>query len=214
MSYLKELQDRYKAARARMERAAIPQENPHRKFMQSLLEARKQEREKAAKAGLVPDVVAVTEALKQVSPEWVGGNHAQAMQIAEEMVGLPKLPPLPGLVLNETGAIRWMRILHAVAAYHKISPSEITGKSRKRHVTQARFEVFYRLRVDLNFSYPKIASLLKRDHSTVIHGVSKMRSMILDGIVERAEDDRLFAVNHLSAGSTHTDQSVSSPAIG
>jgi chromosomal replication initiation ATPase DnaA len=96
------------------------------------------------------------------------------------MVTAPRLPPLPGLVLNEVGAIRWMRVLRAVAAHHKISPSEITGKSRKRHVIKARFEVFYRLRVDLNFSYPKISQLMTKDHSTVLHGVNKVRQMLLD----------------------------------
>ena len=122
----------------------------------------------------------VTEALREANPYWIGGNHAQAIKIAEQMVSAPRLPPIPGLVLNEIGAIRWMRVLHAVAAHHKISPSEITGTSRRRHVIKARFEVFYRMRVDLNMSYTKISQLMKKDHSTVMHGVNKVKKMLLD----------------------------------
>lgn len=133
------------------------------------------------------DARLVTEALRQSNPEWIGGNHSQAIKIAHEMASAPRLPPLPGLVLNEIGAVRWMRVLHAVAKHHNVDASEITGLSRKRHVLQARFEVFYRLRIELNMSYTKISQLMKKDHTTVLHGVNRMRRMLLDGCLERAD---------------------------
>lgn len=184
MSYLKELQEHYKAVKARLNKnvpppvKALPKPTPDLSVKVEPLSP-----PSLPRAGLVPEDAEgrlVTEALREANPYWIGGNHAQAIKIAEQMVTAPRLPPLPGLVLNEIGAIRWMRVLHAVAAHHKISPSEITGKSRKRHVIKARFEVFYRLRVDLNFSYPKISQLMKKDHSTVLHGVNKVRQMLLD----------------------------------
>lgn len=202
MSYLKELQEHYKAVKARLNKnvpppvKALPKPTPDLSVkVEPLSPPAKAPPEptqdllvKAGplnlpKAGLVPEDAEgrlVTEALREANPYWIGGNHAQAIRIAEQMVTAPRLPPLPGLVLNEVGAIRWMRVLRAVAAHHKISPSEITGKSRKRHVIKARFEVFYRLRVDLNFSYPKISQLMKKDHSTVLHGVNKVKQMLLD----------------------------------
>lgn len=164
---------------------------------------------KPPRAGVVPENAEgkmVAEALKQSNPDWVGGNHTQAVKLAREVTEAPKLPPLPGLVLNEPGAVRWMRILHAVAAYHNVDVPEILGRSRKRHVIQARFEVFYRLRVDLNFSYTKIAGLMKKDHSTVLHGVNKLRAMILDGCCEEGDDDAP-SDTHPSVG-THSPQSV------
>jgi hypothetical protein len=184
MSYLKELQEHYKAVKARLNAnvpppaKALPKPTPDLSVKVEPLSP-----PSLPRAGLVPEDAEgrlVTEALREANPYWIGGNHAQAIRIAEQMVTAPRLPPLPGLVLNEVGAIRWMRVLRAVAAHHKISPSEITGKSRKRHVIKARFEVFYRLRVDLNFSYPKISQLMKKDHSTVLHGVNKVRQMLLD----------------------------------
>jgi hypothetical protein len=184
MSYLKELQEHYRAVKARLNAnvpppvKALPKPTPDLSVKVEPLNP-----PSLPRAGLVPEDAEgrlVTEALREANPYWIGGNHAQAIRIAEQMVSAPRLPPLPGLVLNEVGAIRWMRVLRAVAAHHKISPSEITGKSRKRHVIKARFEVFYRLRVDLNFSYPKISQLMKKDHSTVLHGVNKVRQMLLD----------------------------------
>lgn len=181
MSYRKELQDHYKAVKARLRANALPE----KKALPPLMpEPPKQEQPlPPPRAGLAPidaEGRLVSEALRQANPDWIGGNYSQAIKIAEEMVNAPRLPPLPGLVLNEIGSVRWMRVLHAVAAHHKIDASEITGFSRKRHVTQARFEVFYRLRVDLNMSYTKISQLMKRDHTTVLHGVNKMKKMLLD----------------------------------
>jgi len=201
MSYLKELQEHYKAVKARLNAnvpppvKALPKPTPDLSVKVEPLSP-----PSLPRAGLVPEDAEgrlVTEALREANPYWIGGNHAQAIRIAEQMVSAPRLPPLPGLVLNEVGAIRWMRVLRAVAAHHKISPSEITGKSRKRHVIKARFEVFYRLRVDLNFSYPKISQLMKKDHSTVLHGVNKVRQMLLDRR-ERSGD-----YGDPSAGNTH-----------
>jgi hypothetical protein len=199
MSYLKELQEHYRAVKARLNAnvpppvKALPKPTPDLSVkVEPLIPP------SLPKAGLVPEDAEgrlVTEALREANPYWIGGNHAQAIRIAEQMVSAPRLPPLPGLVLNEVGAIRWMRILHAVAAHHKILPSEITGKSRKRHIIRARFEVFYRLRVDLNFSYPKISQLMKKDHSTVVHGVNKVRQMLLDRRHGSGDDGSLSAGN-------------------
>jgi hypothetical protein len=210
MSYLKELQDHYKAVKARLRANALPEVKLLPKPMPALLE--REEQSNPQRAGLVLEGAEgklVTEALRQANPEWIGGNHAQAIKIAKEMANAPKLPPLPGLVLNEIGAIRWMRVLHAVAAYHRIDPSEILGTSRKRHVAQARFEVFYRLRVDLNLSYSKIAGLMKKDHTTILHGVNRMREMLLDDLCAE-RDDGLLANNPPFASNTH-NQSVGNP---
>lgn len=210
MSYLKELQDHYKAVKARIRAAAVEQPKALPKPMPKLSE--QEVASEPPRAGLVPigaEGKLVTEALRQANPEWIGGNHTQAIKIAKEMASAPKLPPLPGLVLNEVGAIRWMRVLHAVAAYHKVDPSEILSASRKRHVTQARFEVFYRLRVDLNMSYQKIAGLMKKDHTTILHGVNKMREMLLDDPCAEG-DDGMLASNPPLAGETH-NQSVGNP---
>lgn len=199
MSYLKELQDHYKAVRARLRQG----QKPPRALLPPPMPQPLPEPPKAVEAaqssqpepGLFPSSVErslVTDALREANPEWIGSNHMQAVRIAEEMADAPRLPPLPGLVLNEVGAVRWLRVLHAVADYHDVTALEILSSSRKRHIIQARFEVFYRLRVDLNFSYLKIAGLMKKDHTTVLHGVRRMKAMLFDAANE-ARDYRASA---------------------
>ena len=123
--------------------------------------------------------------------------------MAEEIANSPKLPPIPGLVLNEIGAIRWMRVLHAVARQHGIGADEILSHSRQRHVVVARFEVFYRLRIDLGMSYKKIADLMKKDHTTILYGVHKVRKHLLDHSSEVSESGMLRFGKHSAECSTH-----------
>lgn len=203
MSYLSELQSHYKAVRARIQSAAYKPPKALPKPTPKPLEKEAGLAPKSAQGALV------TEALRQANPEWIGGNHSQAIKIAQEMASAPRLPPLPGLVLNEIGAIRWMRVLRAVAKHHRVAPSEILSASRKRHVTQARFEVFYRLRVDLCMSYEKIAGLMKKDHTTILYGVNKMREMLLDDLCAE-RDDGILASNPPFASNTN-NQSVGNP---
>lgn len=214
MSYQKQLQEHYKAVRARMMKAARKEPLALPKPMPPQLE--EEEEVKAPRvlsqpAGLVipgTEGQLVTEALREANPDWIGGNHTQAIRIAEQMMSAPKLPPLPGVVINEIGAIRWMRVLHAVAAMHDVKADEILSTSRKHHVIRARFEVFYRLRVDLNYSYTKISKIMKRDHSTVMHGVGKIKAMLLDGSIKRADYEVPRGGNHSTLHGAHTSQSV------
>lgn len=195
MSYLEELKQRYKEARKRMEKHAIrvPPANNSLRLM------RKPEPEdQAEKAGLVSEKAEneiVSKALKVVNDE-SANPHSQAYRMAEELINSPRLPPIPGLVLTEPGAVRWMRIMHAVAKQHGVGAADIMSQSRRRHIINARFEVFYRLRIDLGMSYMRIAALFNKDHSTVIHAVNKLRRKLLDEGKGLAEDVRLHAVTH------------------
>lgn len=125
-----------------------------------------------------------------------GRSRAQADRFADEIELSPKLPPLPGLNLEETGGVRWARVLHAVAKHHNVDAKEILSPSRRREVIKARFETFYRLRVDVRMSYEKIAKLMKRDHTTVMHGVYKVRNRLLDERSKPRDDKRLASVIH------------------
>jgi len=191
MSYKKELQDRYKAARARIAAAALTKPKLLLLPMPASLNVGQPPEPK--RAGLVPEKAEkeiVTEALKQANPHWSGGSQAQAVKIAEDIMGCPKLPPLPGLNLDEDGKTRWLRVLHAVAKHHDLKPAEVLSPSRKKHVVKARMELFYRLRVDLGYSYMKIACYVKRDHTTVLHAVHKIRDELLDELRRSGNDGR------------------------
>lgn len=204
MSYLEELKERYKAARRRMEQAAIrvrPASNLPPPTPKPEPEA------PVKKPGLISEKAEsdiISKALKIVNSE-EACRHTQAYRMADELVNSPRLPPIPGLVLNETGAIRWMRIMHAVAKQHGIDAKDIMSESRKRHIINARFEVFYRLRIDLGMSYMKIAGLFGKDHSTIIHGVNKLRMKLLDEKKRQHKDGDPATGNHLNGGRIHTD---------
>ena len=180
MSYEEYLKEHYKQVRKRMLRNAI--------LEKKRLPAPMPSSTNQPKGGLVSENAEgkiVSDALTIVTPV----NSHEALRLAEELVNSPRLPPLPGLVLNETGAVRWMRILHAVARKHGLDPDDIMGRSRRRIVIEARFEVFYRLRVELAFSYIKIAKLMKKDHTTILHGVNKLRRKLLDAKHKLADDE-------------------------
>jgi len=209
MSYLEELKDRYKEARKRMERYAIPEPRPVRSLPP--LMPKPETEPEGKRPGLVSekaDKEIILKALKVTNIENLC-HHSQLYKMAEELMNSPRLPPIPGLVLNETGAIRWMRIMHAVAKQHGIDPKEIMGESRKRHVIFARFEVFYRLRIDLAMSYTKIGFIFHKDHSTVIYGVNKVRQKLLDEKKRRADDVSSLTVKHSDRGGLHHPEDLS-----
>lgn len=213
MTYLQQLQEHYKAVRARINAAAIKEPKLLPKPMPVLLErleSPKPEPEPSS-AGLVSKAAndeMVEDALRKANPNLHGGSRKQAIKIAEDIMNCPKLPPLPGLNLDENGVTRWTRVLHAVARHHQLTPQEILSTSRKKHINKARMEVFYRLRVDLKYSYTKIAIYMKRDHTTVLHAVHKIRKELLDELRMPSDDDVSFDGTHLTA-SEHTRASLS-----
>jgi hypothetical protein len=202
MSYLEELKEHYKAVRQRMRKNAIkepkalPPPTPESTEVlgEGLVTVEAQNK-------IVTEAITITGTLSSY-------DHMQTVRLAEELMGSPRLPPLPGLVLHEAGAVRWMRILHAVALQHKTDAEEILGRSRRRSVVMARFEVFYRLRVELAYSYPKIGKLMKKDHSTIVHGVNKVRQKLLDDKRKMADDGDAFLVTHPYQSAIHTDLSA------
>lgn len=206
MTYLEELRNRYKEARKRMERHAI-KESPHAiSFSPPMPKPEPEPVKSAPKAGLLSEKSEeeiICKALRVASLEELSRN-SQVYKMADELVNSPRLPPLPGLVLDEVGAVRWMRIMHAVAKMHGVPASEVMGKSRENHVVSARFEIFYRLRIDLAMSYAKIGSIFGRDHTTVMHGVRKVRQKLLDEIRKQAEYGSSSLVSPPDQRGTHT----------
>lgn len=71
------------------------------------------------------------------------------------------------------------------------SPSELRGRTRTRHASEARQAAMLILRECWSMSYPKIGRYLGRDHSTILAGVRS--------IVGRALVDPLLAARILEA---------------
>lgn len=63
------------------------------------------------------------------------------------------------------------RIAEEVATRHRISVEELKSKSLQRRLAWPRQEAWWRMRLETRASYPAIARLFGRDHTTVIYGV-------------------------------------------
>jgi chromosomal replication initiation ATPase DnaA len=63
------------------------------------------------------------------------------------------------------------QILREVAEHNRLLVSEITGRRRSMRICVARRQAFFRLRDELDLSYPKIAQLFGMDHTAVLSGV-------------------------------------------
>ena len=63
------------------------------------------------------------------------------------------------------------KILSEVATAHGLTVADLRGRSRVTLIVHARQEARYRLVVELGWSTPRIGSLLRRDASTVAHGI-------------------------------------------
>ncbi len=67
-----------------------------------------------------------------------------------------------------------------------VTLTEVCGRARSQAISRARYEIGWRLRhhPEREYSYPEIARLFARDHTTIIAGISAH--------VRRASADRPF----------------------
>lgn len=71
------------------------------------------------------------------------------------------------------------KILKAVGQFFKLEPQELVSAKRNRELVWPRQIVMYLLRHEMNLSFPKIGQELgKKDHTTIMHGVSKIEREI------------------------------------
>jgi len=62
-------------------------------------------------------------------------------------------------------------ILHEVCLKHGVDRLEIANRNMRDHkVIDARFEYFYRARMETDLSYERIGKLTGHDHTSVLHG--------------------------------------------
>lgn len=66
---------------------------------------------------------------------------------------------------------RWRRILAEVAKAHGLTTADLIGQRRARHVIRARQEAYHRLYRETKLSLPEIGRRMKRDHTSILHGV-------------------------------------------
>jgi hypothetical protein len=62
-------------------------------------------------------------------------------------------------------------VLAEVAKKHGLEPLRLKARVRRKELTEARFEAFYRMRNELKMSYPQIGMFFGMDHTSILHGV-------------------------------------------
>jgi chromosomal replication initiation ATPase DnaA len=65
------------------------------------------------------------------------------------------------------------RIIFDVAEKHQVPVVDMLSSRRDKIYADAREEAYRRLRNELGYSYPKIARIFNRDHSTVVHACNR-----------------------------------------
>jgi chromosomal replication initiation ATPase DnaA len=69
-----------------------------------------------------------------------------------------------------TPAERTRSLIGDVAFDYGLVYSDLIGRSRDRHICQARFSAYRALR-DLGWSQARIGRAFQRDHTTILHGL-------------------------------------------
>lgn len=90
--------------------------------------------------------------------------HNEVRRLRQIVDGAP-----PGIAVPEIG-----RLLHAAAAEFGVSVPFILSARRNAHVVLARQVVMHIAATRLNRSLPVIGRCMKRDHSTVFHGLRRI----------------------------------------
>ena len=76
--------------------------------------------------------------------------------------------PTPSLIIAE------------VSRYYNIDENTLTGKLKNKGTAEARQMAMYLIRKMTNLSFPDIGKAFNRDHTTVIHGVTKVEDAVND----------------------------------
>ena len=67
--------------------------------------------------------------------------------------------------------------IEVVIADHGLIPlSEIRKQNRSREIVEVRHLIWGLIREELGLSYPQIAAIYERDHTTIINGVVKAKA--------------------------------------
>lgn len=73
---------------------------------------------------------------------------------------------------------RSAEILNAVSEAYNIPVDTLRGRGKMSSISRARQTAFALLRESLGWSYPRIAMMFNRDHTTVLHGVRSHEALI------------------------------------
>lgn len=101
-------------------------------------------------------------------------THTDLEHYLKEYLGSSPIQIKPNLSLCTPD-----RILQSICRVYSISKADILGPRRQKNLSEARQMCFWFFKQELSLSYPVIGKMFGgRDHTTVMHGVSKVEKMI------------------------------------
>ena len=117
-----------------------------------------------------------------VAPE-EGPPEEEPSRIAPD----PKVPLSAEKIVAGLKEVGLFAIVETVCRRHHVLPIEVCGRGRTKNVAKARHAVWWELRhrPESSFSYPELARLFDRDHSTII---SAMRGLELAKTIGKRSD--------------------------
>jgi hypothetical protein len=102
-------------------------------------------------------------------------------------------------------------ILEIITEEYDVTVDEIFSKCRKRFIVDARYVVFAMLRRNLRMTLTDIGRYFEgRDHTTVMHGISKFKDLYETDDVYRNKVNRVYCklkIKHIK------DEHISNPSI-
>jgi hypothetical protein len=95
--------------------------------------------------------------------------------------------------VDQPSRIAWTRVFREVCEKYGLTAEDIKSPSRIAVLISPRRELAYRLKTECNMSFPRIAGIMDRDHSTILHAY---RSYIAKGVRE-GKIDAVAMTDHL-----------------
>ena len=83
--------------------------------------------------------------------------------------------------------------LEVVAEWFDISIKDILGYRRSRNIVNARSVVAFILRNNTSMSLPEIGTLINRDHTSVIHAVRRIKTLVDNEVSWRIDVDEMLS---------------------
>jgi chromosomal replication initiation ATPase DnaA len=81
---------------------------------------------------------------------------------------------IPSDVENQLRARELLALVDDVCKRRGVTLDELCGRARSQAISRARHEVWWRIRhhPEREYSYPEIARIFARDHTTIMAGIS------------------------------------------
>ena len=95
-------------------------------------------------------------------------------------------------IKNAAAQLSEQKVINVVSNYYKLTPTELTGKTRQGQIALARHIAMYLIRINIDVPLTKIGTMFGgRDHTTVMNGILKVENML------KTDESLKMVVNNL-----------------